>query len=61
MKTRPVVFIAACTVICFGLIAIDMALERFRQFGKLDGGVLLGAAFVITGFWALMRGYRQTD
>jgi L-asparagine transporter-like permease len=53
MKSKPVIFASALTIIFFGFVFILLALERPETSSRRYSGFLWGVAFVIWGGWAL--------
>lgn len=54
MKSKPVIFTSAVSIIFFGFLAIILALKRLEASHRPDYGLIVGIGFIIWGAWALL-------
>jgi len=54
MKSKPVIFVSAVSIIFYASLAVILALERLEVSHRLDYGLLVGVGFIIWGAWALL-------
>jgi hypothetical protein len=49
MKSKPVIFVRAVSIIFYAFLAVILALERLEVSHRPDYGLLMGVGFIIWG------------